>query len=314
MEYRQLGNTDMQVSVVSFGASSLGSVFRKVTEAEGIAAVHAAIDLGINFIDVSPFYGLTLAETMLGRALKSVPRDKYFLATKVGRYGYTIDDFDFSAERVTTSVDESLERLGIDTIDIIQCHDIEFGNLDQVVEETIPALRRLQAAGKVRYVGITGLPLHVFTYVAERVDIDTILSYCRYELNDTGLANLVPFLQAKGIGIINASPLGMGLLTQRGAPDWHPASPEMRQICAQAAEHCAAKGVDIAQLAVQFSLANPDFATTLIGTASASNVAKNVQWAELPLDEELVAEVLEILAPIANQTWPSGRPENNDPA
>jgi len=311
MEYRQLGKTGMNVSVLSYGASSLGSVFRRVTEAEGIAAVHAALDLGINFIDVSPFYGLTVAETVLGKALKSIPRDSYYLATKVGRYGYKMEDFDFSAERVTASVDESLARLGVDYVDIIQCHDIEFGNLDQIVEETIPALRKLQQQGKVRFVGITGLPLKVFTYVADRVEIDTILSYCRYELNDTALADLVPYFQQKNIGIINASPLGMGLLTQRGAPDWHPISAEARQICAKAAEHCAGKGVDIAQLALQFSLANPDFATTLIGTASAANVQKNVQWMEAPMDEQLLAEVLEILAPIHNQTWVSGRPENN---
>ncbi|RMF03717.1 MAG: aldo/keto reductase [Chloroflexi bacterium] len=311
MEYRQLGKTGMNVSVLSYGASSLGSVFRRVTEAEGIAAVHAALDLGINFIDVSPFYGLTVAETVLGKALKSIPRDSYYLATKVGRYGYKMEDFDFSAERVTASVDESLARLGVDYVDIIQCHDIEFGNLDQIVEETIPALRKLQQQGKVRFVGITGLPLKVFTYVADRVEIDTILSYCRYELNDTALVDLVPYFQQKNIGIINASPLGMGLLTQRGAPDWHPISAEARQICAKAAEHCAGKGVDIAQLALQFSLANPDFATTLIGTASAANVQKNVQWMEAPMDEQLLAEVLEILAPIHNQTWVSGRPENN---
>lgn len=311
MEYRQLGKTGMNVSVLSYGASSLGSVFRRVTEAEGIAAVHAALDLGINFIDVSPFYGLTVAETVLGKALKSIPRDSYYLATKVGRYGYQMEDFDFSAERVTASVDESLARLGVDYVDIIQCHDIEFGDLNQIVEETIPALRKLQQQGKVRFVGITGLPLKIFTYVADRVEIDTILSYCRYELNDTALADLVPYFQQKNIGIINASPLGMGLLTQRGAPDWHPISAEARQICAKAAEHCAGKGVDIAQLALQFSLANPDFATTLIGTASATNVEKNIQWADAPMDEQLLAEVMEILAPIHNQTWASGRPENN---
>ncbi len=312
MEYRVLGKTGLKVSVLSYGASSLGSVFRRVTEADGIRAVHAALDLGINFIDVSPFYGLTVAETVLGKALKGVPRDKYFLATKVGRYGYKMEDFDFSARRVTASVDESLARLGVDVIDVIQCHDIEFGSLDQIVEETIPALRRLQEQGKVRFVGITGLPLKIFTYVADRAEIDTILSYCRYELNDTGLADLAPYLQAKNIGIINASPLGMGLLTQKGGPDWHPAANKIKQACAQAAEYCAGHGVDIAQLAIQFSLANPDFATTLVGTASAENIEHNIKWLETPIDQELLAGVLKILQPIHNQTWPSGRPENND--
>ena len=183
--------------------------------------------------------------------------------------------------------------------------------MNQVVEETLPALRELQAQGKVRYVGITGLPLNVFTTVADRAEVDTILSYCRYELNDTGLADLVPYFKQKGIGIINASPLGMGLLTERGVPDWHPASDEIKRICAKAVAHCRDRKVNIAQLAIRFSIANPDMATTLVGTANPKNVKKNIDWAMAPLDEELLAEVQAILAPIQNQTWPSGRSENN---
>ncbi len=309
MNYRALGNTGLEVSALSFGASSLGSVFRDIDEAEGIRTVHAAIDLGINLIDVSPYYGLTKAETVLGKALRSLPRDRYIVATKVGRYGD--DDFDFSAARVTASVDESLARLGSDHIDIIQCHDIEFGSLAQVVEETLPALRRLQEQGKVRHVGVTGLPLGIFTYVLDRTPLDTILSYCHYELNDTSLADMLPYLQAKGVGIINASPLGMGLLTERGTPTWHPAPDEVKAACAQAAAYCRAQGVDIARLAIQFSVANPDIPTTLVGTASPANLEKNVRWSEDPMDLGLLAEVQAILAPIHNRTWPTGRPENN---
>ena len=213
MEYRELGQTGLKVSALSFGASSLGNVFRKVNEAEGIRTVHMCLDSGINLIDVSPYYGLTLAETVLGKALKEIPRDRYYLATKVGRYGE--DTFDFSAGRVTASVDESLRRLNVEYVDIIQCHDIEFGDLNQVVNETIPALRRLQETGKVRFVGITGLPLKAFEIVAEQTAVDTILSYCRYSLNDTALANKLPYFHAKGIGVISASPLSMGLLTDR---------------------------------------------------------------------------------------------------
>ena len=309
MIYRMLGKTGLQVSALGYGASPLGSVFRPIDEREGIRTVHTALDLGINFIDVSPYYGLTQAETVLGKALTGIARDRYILATKVGRYG--LDEFDFSAARVTAGVDESLRRLGVDHIDLIQCHDIEFGSLDQVVAETIPALRKLQQAGKVRFVGITGLPLQIFRTVLERTEVDTILSYCHYELNDSSLADLLPFLQAKGVGVISASPLGMGLLTQRGTPDWHPAPEVIRRTCARAAEYCRAKGADISQLAIQFSLANPDIATTLVGTASPDNIRKNVAWLEEPLDKELLDEVLAILAPIHNQTWAVGRPENN---
>ena len=309
MDYRRLGKTELQVSVLSYGASPLGSVFREIDEAEGIRTVHTALDLGMNLIDVSPYYGLTKAETVLGKALRGVDRDRYILATKVGRYG--LDEFDFSAARVTTSVDESLARLGVDHIDIIQCHDIEFVNLDQIVEETIPALRRLQETGKVRYVGITGLPITIFTDVVARAEVDTILSYCHYMLNDTALLEIIPALQAQDIGIINASPLGMGLLTNRGVPDWHLAPADVQQACAQAAAFCDEQGVDIAQLAVQFSVANPDIATTIVGSANPRNIEKNVRWIETPPDPALLAAVQAILAPVMNKSWPSGLPENN---
>ena len=309
MEYRMLGKTGLKVSVLSLGASPLGGSFRPIDESEGIRTVRTALDLGINFIDVSPYYGVTRAESVLGKALREVPRDRYFLSTKVGRYD--VDRFDFSAARVTSGVDESLKRLGVDFVDLIQCHDIEFGSLDQVVEETLPALRRVRDQGKARFIGITGLPLKIFTEVVGRAEIDTILSYCHYSLNDTTLASLFSFVQPRGLGVINASPVSMGLLTQRGAPDWHPAPPAVREHCARAAAFCREKGVDISQLAIQFSVRNPAIHTTLVGTADPEHIRKNVEWLGASLDEELLQEVQSILAPIKDQTWPSGRPENN---
>lgn len=308
MKYRKLGNTGLDVSVLSYGASPLGSVFRNIDENAGLETVFQALDLGINLIDVSPYYGLKRAETVLGKALKQVSRERYYLATKVGRYGDA--EFDFSADRVIRSVDESLARLNIDYVDIIQCHDIEFGDLDQVVCETLPALEKIREAGKARLIGITGLPLHIFKYVLDRTDVDTVLSYCHYALNDQSLADLIPFLKSKNVGIINASPLSMRLLTQEGPPEWHPAPKEIKEACAQATAFCKEKGVDIAQLALQFSLQHEGIATTLVGTASKENLKKNVSWASQPMDEALLDEVLKILAPIHNKTWPSGRPEN----
>jgi aryl-alcohol dehydrogenase-like predicted oxidoreductase len=308
MEYRVLGHTGLRVSKLSFGASSLGSEFRQIDEAEGIRAVHTALDLGINLIDVAPYYGRTTAETVLGKALRGVSRDRYYLETKVGRYGR--ERFDFSAERVTASLEESLTRLNVEYVDLVHCHDIEFGDLDQIVEETIPALRKLQAQGKARFVGVTGLPLTVFRYVLDRTDLDAILSYCHYALNDATLAELIPDLQDEGVGIINASPLSMRLLTDEGPPDWHPASADIKRACARAAAFCREQGTDIARLAIQFSTANPDIATTLMGSANPDNVAKNVQWASEPLDRSLLDQVLAILQPIQGQGWPSGRPEN----
>lgn len=310
MEYRQLGKTGLVVSALGFGASPLGGVFGNIDEAECIRAVHKAIDLGVNFVDVSPYYGLTRAETLLGKALAQLPRDAYYLATKVGRYGER--DFDFSPARVLASVDESLKRLNVDTIDLIQCHDIEFGSLDQIITETIPALRDLRQTGKVRYVGISGLPLSVLHYVAQHSEIDTVLSYCHYTLNDTTLLRLIPYLKKRQIGVINASPLGMGLLTENEVPVWHPASAEIRAACARAAGFCRSNDVNIAKLALQFSVSQPDIATTLVGIANPQQITANVQWLSEPIDRELLAEVQEILAPIRDMSWPSGRQHNNE--
>ena len=314
MKPRVLGKTGLSVSPLSFGASSLGSVFRDIDEGEGIRCVHHAVDLGINLIDCSPYYGMTKAETVLGKALVTMPRDSYYLATKVGRYGADFPDFDFSAARVTRSVDESLRRLQVEYVDIIQCHDIEFGNLDQIVQETIPALRRVVEQGKARFVGITGLPLSVFQKVAARIPVDTILSYCRYSLNDTSLTSILPEMAAGQIGVMGASPLSMGLLTERGAPAWHPAPKVVQETCWKAVEHCKARGASIEKLAVQFSLAHEGIASTFVGTASPANIEKNVRWAGEPLDNELLREVQDILAPIHNRTWLSGHAENNEAA
>ena len=310
MEYRELGKTGMKVSALSFGASSLGGgIFRHVEESEALRTVATALDSGINFIDVSPFYGLTRAETVLGKGLRGVDRGRYYLATKVGRYGDT--EFDFSASRVLASVDESLTRLGVEYVDIIQAHDIEYSDLKQVIEETIPALRRVQEAGKAKFIGVTGYPLAIFQSVLNHANVDTILSYNHYSLNDTTLLGLLPFIKENGAGVINASPLSQGLLTIRGTPAWHPAPAEVQRVCMKAAVYCKEEGSDLAKLAVQFSTRNPEITTTLVGTADPCNLRRNLDWIEEPFNEALAAEVQQILSPIQDQTWVVGRPENN---
>jgi L-galactose dehydrogenase len=309
VEYRTLGKTGLKVSALSFGASSLGGVFKPVDESVAIRTVHTALDLGINFIDVSPFYGYTKAEQVLGKALKGIARDRYYLATKVGRYGDA--EFDFSAERTIASVDESLCRLGVGYVDIIQSHDNEYGDLTQVVNETIPALRQIQKQGKARFVGVTGYPLKIFRTILGRTDVDTVLSYNHYSLNDTTLSELLPWLSQKGTGIINASPVSQGLLTNHELPAWHPAPEEVRKACASAAQYCRRLGADIAKLAMQFSVSNPGIHTTLVGTANPVNMEKNVRWIEEPIDKILISKVQEILAGIKDRGWILGRPENN---
>jgi L-galactose dehydrogenase len=312
MRYHLLGKTGLKVSRLAFGGSSLGSVFKDIDEPTGIRAVHAALDHGINLIDTAPFYGDTRAESVLGQALREIPRENYYLATKVGRYGsVSASYFDFSAARVAASVDESLQRLGVETVDFLQVHDIEFGRLEQIIHETIPALRQVQAAGKARFIGITGLPIKLLRQVMDQVEVDQIQSYCHYCLNDTALLDLLPYLQEKDVAIFNAAPLAMRLLTEEGPPGWHPAPPELKAKCAEAARFCRARGADLAKLALQFSVAHPTIPTTIVGTAEPERIVNYLRDIEEPLDEELLRAVQNILAPVHNLTWPAGLPENH---
>lgn len=311
MKYRKLGNTGLEVSVLGLGGSSLGSVFRDIDESEGGRAVRTAIDNGINLIDTAPYYGLTKAETVLGKALREIPREKYYLATKVARYGEGSEDFDFSFERTLKSVGESLKRLGVEYTDFIQVHDMEFGDVNQIVNETIPALRKVQAQGKARFVGITCLPLKIFKEVMDKTEVDQVQSYCHYCLNDTALAELLPYFAGHGVGIFNSAPLSMRLLSAAGPPDWHPAPEVVKEKCAAAAQYCKDAGSDLGKLALQFAVANENIHTNIVGTASSKRVLQNIEIIEEPLDADLLAGVLEILKPIHNMTWKSGRMENN---
>lgn len=308
MRYRLLGSTQLKVSVIGFGASPLGNVFGDADPEESKRAVRFAIDEGINFFDVSPYYGLTLAEEQLGLALQGC-RDRVVLSTKCGRYGS--GEFDFSARRVLSSVDESLRRLRTDHVDLLQAHDVEFGDLRQIIEETIPAMRQLQKEGKVRYIGISGYPPRALMRVAGSAPVDTILSYCRYNLLANDLeAELATFAETHGIGLINASPLHMGVLTDQGAPDWHPASPEVYRAAKQAAEFCQLHQANLSEIALRFCFDYPRVATTLVGLATREQVRRSLRALEAPANPELVEQVQSIFAPVFNQFWTSGREEN----
>jgi L-galactose dehydrogenase len=308
MEYRQLGKTDLKLSVIGFGTSAFGDVFGKVDAAEAVRAAHLAIDSGINFFDSSPYYGSTLAETRAGEALAG-KRDRIILATKCGRYG--LEDFDFSAKRVFSSVEESLRRLRTDYIDLFQAHDIEFGDVDQVIHETVPALRQLQQQGKVRYVGITGFPPKLLRRVAETVPVDSILSYCHYNLLNTTMDDILAgFAEEHGVGLINASGLCMGLLTDQGPPGWHPAPAEVKATGRKVAEYCRQQGSNISTLGLHFCFGYPRVASTLVGVATRSDVEAALKLLQTPTDTALLAEVEELIAPVFDSEWPSGRPEN----
>ena len=310
MQKRRLGQTDLELPILSFGASSLGQEFRSVTLDEALRSVRVALECGLNYIDTAPFYGRGMSEVLLGVALKGVPRQDYIVSTKLGRYD--LSHFDFSARRVAESVDVSLHRLGCGHLDIVLCHDIEFVPMQQIVDETIPALRKCVQQGKVRYVGFSGYPQKIFPFIIDQSPVDCVLSYNQYTLQNTRFADeTVPYLKAHGVGAMNAGPFSARLLTNAPLPAWLKEPEAVKAAARAAAAHCTARGVDIAQLALQFSLANPDITTTVAGSANPDNIRRWAQWAAQPLDETLLREVQFIFAPVKNLGHREGLPENN---
>lgn len=310
MEYRALGNTDIKLPVLGFGASSIGQEFRQVDLNDALRAVRVALDGGMNYIDTAAYYGRGMSEMLLGRLLPDIPRDSYTLSTKLGRYAPK--HFDFSAKRVAESIDVSLERMGIDYVDMVFCHDIEYVDPQQVFEETLPALRQQVAAGKVRYIGVSGYPMKIFKRAIAEADVDVLLTYNHYTLQNDMALELVPLCKEKGIGLINAAPFSARLLTDAPLPEWHKATPEVREVAAKAVAHCRQRGSNIAKLALQYSIANPAFASCVTGSANPDRVKQWLEWMNEPMDESLVAEVKEILRPIHNWVYVEGRPGNND--
>lgn len=311
MQYRQLGNTNLTVSSLSFGASPLGNVFNDVTETESIRAVHQAIDHGINFFDVAPFYGDTLAEIRLGKALKN-KRNSILLATKCCRYGNGI--FDFSYERVLRSIDESLERLQVDYVDLLTVHDIEFGDQQQVLTEAIPAALKVKEMGKARYVGFSGLPVRYLAQIARQVDVDTVLSWGHYNLLENEINDeLVPLSLEKGFGLMNAAPLMQRILSDALIPSWQSSPQAVKDMQPKLLALCNEYGLALSDVALNFAVQHPVIATTIVGMSEQSQVEQNLRALQIIIPDELLHRIETLVSPVKNQMWFEGKPENNIP-
>jgi aryl-alcohol dehydrogenase-like predicted oxidoreductase len=310
MNYNLLGKTGMNVSRLSFGASSLGGVFHPVDEGVAIKAVHAALDCGINLFDVAPAYAGTVSEMVLGKALRGVPRDRYYLSTKVGKYtkpgAYGEDTLDYSRSRIRESVQESAGRLGTDYFDLIHIHDIEYQGrkcTEWALTEGYEAVRELKREGRIGGVSFGIYPMDLWERIFSSLDIDAALIHNHYCLNDTRIMELLPLAEEKRVGIINGSPFASALLTDRGPADWHPANAEDRAIFKSAADFCKKQGSSIAKIALQFASQNPGLPTTLFSSANPESVRRNVQWHQEPADPELIEEVQRILTPVRDKQW-----------
>ena len=159
MKYTPLGKTDMKVSKIGLGGASFGNVYDNMNQEVVNEITEKAVKSGINFIDTAPWYGQGLSEKRLGIALKNIPREKYIIATKVGRYEWDplSKMFDFSVAKTQASFHESLKNLQLPSVDLIQIHDVDLAqSLDQIVYKTLPALQEFKKAGLARYIGITG--------------------------------------------------------------------------------------------------------------------------------------------------------------
>ncbi|HEX4773389.1 MAG TPA: aldo/keto reductase [Bryobacteraceae bacterium] len=310
MDYRILGKTGLKLSVIGFGAGPLGGEYGTVDPSEGKRTVHAAIDRGINLFDTAPYYGRTLSETRLGEALLG-KRQSIILCSKLGRYDKA--SFDFSAARVATSIDESLRRLQTDYLDLLIAHDVEFADREFIIAETLPAMRKLQAAGKARFIGISGLPLKILADIGERGRVDFVLSYCRYALLNRDLDRwLTPVADKHNFGLIGAAAVHMGILTDQGPQPWHPAQEKIKEAGKKIVAICHRHGIDAATLAVWFTTRHPKLASTLVGMARMSELEANLKALTLQPSPELLAEVDAVAAPVYNTIWPSGLPENDD--
>ena len=305
MQFRALGRTGLNVSALSLGGAAFGGQYGAVTVADVRATVDAALDAGVNLIDTSAFYGEGRSETLLGEVLAG-RRDRVVLCTKAGRL--TRQEFDFTPAGIRASVEGSLRRLRTDRVEVLLAHDIEFAaDFEQVFTETAGVLHALKAEGKCRFVGMSGLPLGLLRRAVERCHLDVVITYCHYTLQNTRLlTELLPAAADHSVGVINASPLAMGLLTPGGPPPWNPAPAEIRAACRAAADYCAARGASLATLGMQFAFAQSAVPTTLTGTARPAELHANLAAMATPPDADLLAGVRAILAPVLGQSWPTG--------
>ncbi|WP_053383231.1 aldo/keto reductase [Leucobacter celer] len=309
MEYRPLGDTGLEVSAISFGTAPLGQLFGPVPFERARDAVFAAVDLGMNLVDTSSYYGD--AEDRLGRIIGDLP-DDVLIATKGGRLGW--DTFDFSPAGIRAGLEASLARLGRDYVDIFQLHDIDFVPLGPVLHDAYAELLQLREEGKCRFIGMTGYSLPTTRRVLLETDVDVVLNYSHGTLLDNSLSDeLAPIARERGTGLINAAAVSLGILTPGVLRmEQHNIASDISLHAAQSMARTAERhGADIAFVANQYALQRVQSDTTVIGSTSIDHLTAAVSALTTPIDEELLAELLESRLPVDAQQWDVGLPENN---
>ena len=313
---------NVPVSDVGFGAAQLGNLNRATTDDESTSAVHAARAAGITYFDTAPHYGLGLSERRLGRALADTARDEIVISTKVGRLlvdspetadrqddeGFVVPasvrrEWDFSADGVKRSIEDSLTRLGTDRIDIVYLHDPD-DHEEQATREALPALLDLRAQGVIRAVGAGMNQSAMPARFIEAHDLDVVMLAGRLTLLDqTGLTDLMPLAARRGVAVVAAGVYNSGLLSSTEiSPDAHfdyaPASSEMLARAHRLAAICRSHGVDLPSAAVQYSLRHPAVVSAVIGMRTAAHVESSIDRRTTDIPDELWVELdAEGLAP-----------------
>ncbi|MEA5126440.1 aldo/keto reductase [Xanthomonas floridensis] len=313
---QQIGSTGVQLSSLGFGAAPIGNLYAEVAEEAALAAVAAAIDAGIRHFDTAPYYGYGLSEARLGRGLAGVPRDAYTLSTKVGRCVY--DDahavagrdgfavagrraeFDYSADGVRRAFASSLERLGTDYIDVLLLHDIgalTHGDnhahvLRQALEEALPAMAELKAAGACGAIGLGVNEQDVALEVLPRFPLDCVMLAGRYTLLEQhGARALLDQAQHHGVSILSAGPYSSGLLSDARGPgatyNYAPVDTPTLQHAQRLYAASAAFEVDIGAAALQFPLAHPAVTTVVAGMRSVAEVQSAATRLQAPIPAAL---------------------------
>ena len=310
LDRRPLGQTHLQVTVLGLGSAPLGNLFEVVTDDEAHRVVDAAWKAGIRFFDTAPLYGHGLAERRFGAVLGSKPRDEFVLATKVGRLlragappepGQAFVGvppvnpvFDFSYDGVMRSVEESLERLGLDRIDVLLIHDPD-DHYEEALAGAYRALDRLRADGTIGAVGAGMNQSEMLVRFAREGSFDCFLLAGRHTLLDrTGDRELLPLCLERGIGIIAGGVFNSGILAnpKPGARFNYVAAPAaLIERAQRIAATCARHGVDIKSAAIQFPLRHPAVATVLIGCRSVRELEENVRMFQTPVPNELWDEL-----------------------
>ncbi|XP_059059776.1 uncharacterized protein LOC131853008 [Achroia grisella] len=298
MKYNELGTTGIKVSHISLGGAAFANIYGTYDENRSLQLIKESLKRGINYVETGPWYGQGSSERTFGKALQGVPRETYFIGSKVGRYEKETDKmFDFSAEKTEASVDNTLNLLGLDYVDLIQVHDPTFApDTSIILKETLPALEKAVRDGKARYIGIADYDIDLMQMIVEEsdVNISTVLSYAKSTLIDNRLQNYTKYFKSKGVGVINAAATGMGLLSNKGPQPWHPANDDIKAVCKKASDYCKAQNVELARIATWYSLNQPDIDTNICGFFNVEQLVDSIEVLDgglTDLEKKVLAEL-----------------------